>query len=650
MSLAPGFMQDALHLIPAGLPLLGYVAFAALVGGLPAPVAPFVLLCLLVLGGLAAGYLHVFAAFHALSAVGGLVLGLWALGAAWRSVARQGWHNAVAVRQTLAILALFALGTAYFTWYFSGTQFSYYDEFFWGAFAKVFHYENGFWTSLSALARSDMTQAYPPVPAVLANLFMPMGGGYSEEGIALGGMLLVLAAACLVYHYMRPHLGVVQALLVAFVCACFIRTLGAKYTTYYLTGYADYLQSALFTGLLVVALFERQWRRALLPLLAGLPVLALCKQTGIVLCLYVMGAVALQHLLLWRTKAKERLPWPAALTTLLGMAVLSFGAWLAWNRYATTHIRPPAGGSLLNIQAVLADPLLWPSLQEFLWAIVERALLISPTLGWMSYSSSTLTLTLGAGLFFFLTHRGLGKSYRAHWAQGALLLAGLLGWLFAHWYANFIFFTLEHLQQAASFERYIGPYMAGAVSVSLMFSFQAWSARPHSKQYRALAQTVLAATFLFVCALLPWQRPAPLSHTPLRAKMENAAAYFMQHTPRGSLFYFIPDVDGDMEEEWCLRYLLTPAHKGTTLVVQGISVPGQARTLHDGFAAPQPETIAHMLQQQAVDYFFIYTQSALDAHAAYFSVRPKAPLLVEGARVLYDAQSSTLRISPKPHP
>lgn len=603
-----------------GIAFIGYVFFVTAVGGVAVGLAPFVVLCAGILCGLAAGYLHLFTPLHALSLWLGLGCGVAA--AFWSLLRRPRTDEENAHRrESLWGTALLGAVVCYFLWYFDGVRLSYYDEFFWGAFAKSFFHEGGLWTSLSALARDDMTQAYPPMPAILANLFMSQRA-FREEGVALGGMMLVLAAGGVAWHYSRRQLGTGRALALAFVTACATRVIGAKCTDYYLIGYADYLQSALFTCLLLAAILETRWKRGCALLMLGLPALALCKQTGIVLCACVMAAALLRVFL---THARR---WRDSLLTALCLAAPTLAAFGGWSVYTRRYITQPSGsGSLLNISAALADPLLLPSLKAYAWACVERPLLVSPGLGWLNYITGTLTFViLGLALWGLLRWRGL--RFGREWGlQLLLLLLGALGWFLLHWYAGFVFFVEPDLHNAACYERYIGPNVAGAWAAFLLLFCLVCIRAKHGARWLNILLGLHVLACVVVCDIVPWERPAQLSLSPARLRMEQAAHYLQARTEPGSTIYFIPD-NASTEEEWALRYLLLPQRKGTSLEVQALNVQGQPRPTFKGFAVPSKERLDALLHEKNVDYLFVFSQNALGQYANLFPDAAQAPYLV----------------------
>lgn len=604
-----------------GLAFLGYSLFLANSGATAPGFAPFMALCGLVLGGLAAGYAHNFALFHELSVYGGILLGAGSL----TGLLRRSVRLSPRTRQSLGVACALAALLVYFQWYFQGIHLNYYDEFFWGAFAKAFHHENGVWSSLTALARDDMSQAYPPAPALLANTFLALGGPFNEESMAVSGMALVLCAAAVVWQCMRYRLGPVRALGAAFIAACLIRTIGAKCTTYYLPGYADYLQNALFAALLCVAVFETRPARALGPLLLGLPVLALCKQTGIVLCCSVLAAQALS---LWARRTRLRPSFGSIALMLLLPAAAALMAWGSWERHAALHIAQSSGsGMLLEFRQALQDPLLLPSLKAYLWAAVERPLLVSPSLGWLNYGTGTLAFLLSSvGLYAFTRRKG--ASWDRHSSGQALLLAlGLLGWFALHWYAGFVYFVEPDLHNAACYERYVGPFVAGGWTVFLLLVFSRLAALPHGGPPLRALLALLVVACVVLCSIVPWQRPAPLSDAPVRQKMSAATRFLEEHTPTGCRIYFIPS-KGSRQEEWALRYFLLPLRHGTSLEPQALRVPGQPRPADKTFKVPPRDALLHLLQKNAVDYVFIYSKDAADAHTYLFEGAPPTPLLI----------------------
>ncbi|MEG2172742.1 MAG: hypothetical protein RRY29_05730 [Desulfovibrionaceae bacterium] len=586
------------------LSFVGYVYFLARWASIAVGLAPFVVLGGLFVIAYLTSFAHTFIFVHQLVLLVGLAAGIGTL--ILSCTTQQSSHTAERLRQIHGLVGIVLGGLLFFVWYYHGTLLSYYDEFFWGGFAKSFYHEGGLWTSLSALPRDDMSQAYPPMPAILANLFMPLRGPFTEQSIAMGGVALVLSTGCLAYHYSQERLGQIQAGVLAGIVACTVRVIGAKCEGFYLIGYADYLQGAVFACLLCFAIFEKNPLRKTLLLMLGLPMLALCKQTGIVLCLCVILSALLQQYL--HGVRLHRLS--VNLTLMLLPTLLSYGTWTA---YTKKYIVQPAGsGALLDIRAALADPLLWPSFKAYAWAFVERPLLVSPSLGWLNYGTGTLSFFLvGAGLYVLARCRTHAWDKNAS-AQILLLLLGAAGWFVLHWYAGFVFFVEPDLYKAACYERYIGPYVSAVWSVFLLMFFMTLAQKPGNTLLINVLLGLNALALIVVCTL-PWERPAALSFSAVRQKMTQAAQYLETHTPPHSKIYFVPS-GGSTAEEWSLRYLLLPARHGTSLVPQALTVPGQPRPTVKKFLVPPAAEREKLFREQAVDYLFIFSPDADDIH------------------------------------
>ncbi len=540
-------------------------------------------------------------------------------------------------------------------WYFHGVALRYYDEFFWGNLLKALLLDSRPLTAASPLGGTGIPLLNPPGPALLQSLFMP--GGFDEAGMAVGGMALVLALGSLVLHLARPVLGLGRALLLALLCACLARCTGTLHEGVYLVGYTEYLQGSVFATLLAVAVFEPDARRRNAVLLPGLALLALIKATGFLFALGV-AAVAASTAAgppptplpdAARSSAGRR-PRLRAAFRCLGTALLLLLpvllAKLLWDWHVHFQLRPETGdiaariaadaprtlaklgADALSATAALPDvsspagtaasaappaPGSTAFYRETLAALARafygRPLLLSPLLpeSAMSVLTSTFSLLLqGAAALWLLARRAAVRPTPAQGRALALLTAGLAGWIAVRWLVSVQAHTPAEALRAASYERYIGAYMAGCLVLFTLIFHTRLAASPG--RAARLSPPLLAGqtllTLILCGALPPWPRPADVPPGPVREDMEQAAALLAARTPPGSRIWFI-EQNTDNRKTWALRYLAAPDRLvGLPADTWSLGAPYDAQ---DRYSRPlPPEALRGLARDNRIDYLLLW--------------------------------------------
>lgn len=559
--------------------------------------------------------------------------------------------------ENLAEPLLFSTALLALPWYFHGVVLRYYDEFFWGNLLKALLLDGRPLTGSAPLGGTGIPLLNPPGPALLQSLFMP--GDFDEAGMAVGGMALVLALVSLVLHLTRPILGLGRALLLALLCACLARCMGTLHEGIYLVGYTEYLQSAVFAALLVTAVFEPDARRRNAVLLPGLALLALIKATGF---LFALGVVAVAAVV----AATDLAPPPDAsgpamrrprlraamrgLATLLILLMPVVAIKLLWDRHVHFQLRPESGDIATHIaveaprtlarlgtdalSAATAPPLPAPggtaacvptppapgsptfyreTLKALALAFYGRPLLLSPLLpeNVMSVLTGTFSLLLQGIAALWLPAR-LAR-IRPTPAQGRALILlgiGLLGWIAARWLVSVQAHSPAEALRAASYERYVGAYMAGcAVLFTAIFHTRLAGA---SGRARRLSLPLLAGqtllTLILCGALPPWPRPGDVPPGPVRADMAQAASLLASATPPGSRIWFI-EQNTDNQKMWSLRYLTAPERLvGLPPGAWSLGAPYDAG---DRYSRPlSPEDLRPLARDKEIDYLLLWKYDA----------------------------------------
>ena len=507
--------------------------------------APFLAVCvtalLQVLAAMGGVYHEVRLAVAVLSLLSLLpvCLSLFAAGAPWRRYAR-----------TAAPSLLFAGLLLLFAWHYAGARLVYWDEFFWGGFVKHLVLEDGLWTWGAVLPRHDSVLLYPPMVTILQALLQPMGS-FSEPAVALGEAAVLLSATGVVIHLARERgLSFWPVCFCALVTFGLLRSLGA-HVDYgsYVFGYAESLQVALYTALAMLVVFSCQERLPYLILQAGCAVLILCKPTGILLVLCVLGAFALRQ---WHGAAKQRCRHVAwSIARVVWPAVLCWGL---WKIYRAICITGAAGADFSAMTNAWGLETIVDAVLVYARAFLMRPLVSIPAIGLLTFATGTaLLLLLSCGGSWYLLRKDPRLLPRGRGLAALLLAAGFLAWVAAQAYATMAFMDARELASAASYERYaavgMGPLLVGTVFLFLLHAAQQghlWQAR----LVRCLTVVLMAVVMYFSL-----QRPAGVpGHL---AEMEQAARLLQRSTPEGASWWLVAG-EASYEYGMICRYLVMP--------------------------------------------------------------------------------------------
>lgn len=446
---------------------------------------------------------------------------------------------------------LFAGLLLLFAWHYAGARLVYWDEFFWGGFVKHLVQENSLWAWGSVLPRTDSVLLYPPMVTILQALLQPMGT-FSEPAIALGEGAVLLSATGVVIHLARQRgLSFWPVCFCALLTFGLLRSLGA-HVDYgsYIFGYGEGLQTALYTALALSVIFS-SCRERLLPLLlqGGCAVLVLCKPTGILLALCVLGAFALRQFFdVARQRLRHvacsvaRVAWPAVL------------CWGLWRGYRAICITGAAGADFSVIANDWGLETVLEAVPVYAWAFLMRPLVSIPVIGLLTFATGTaVLLLLVCGGSWYLLRKDPRLLPRGRGFAALLLVAGFLAWVAAHAYATMVYMDARELASAASYERYAAVAM-GPLLVGTVFLFLVCAAKQgHLWQARLVRFSSVVLMAAVVCFSL--QRPADIpGHL---AEMEQAARILQQATPEGSSWWL---VSGKASYEYGMicRYLVMP--------------------------------------------------------------------------------------------
>ena len=512
------------------------------------------------------------------------------------------WFTPGAARRHLVRTAapsfLFAGLLALFAWHYAEARLVYWDEFFWGGFVKHLVLENGLWTWGSVLPRQDSVLLYPPMVTILQALLQPLEG-FSEPAVALGEAAVLLSATGVVVHLAREKGFPFRA-----VCLCalltfgLLRSLGA-HVDYgsYIFGYAESLQAALYTALALPLLFlDRE--RLLFPLLrAGCGVLIVCKPTGILLVMCLLGALAARQgasfsghgRLRHACRAVVAVVWPALLV------------WGAWQVYRAAYITGAAGADFSAMANPWGAETVLAALPAYLKAFLLRPLLHVPSVGLLTLVAGSFVLLLLScgGTWYLLRKEGdlLAWDRRAAFL---VLMAGFLAWILVHAYATMAYMDTRELAVAASYERYaavaMGPLLAGSIFLLLLSVVR--QSRPRQFRCTCVLALLLAVVMLVCCVQRPEGIPGRLR------EMEQAAHILRRATPEGSSWWLVAG-ESSYEYGMMCRYLLMPERSegrvGDRLEFNPVG--SEAERLLGG---ELPEDVRGTARRQNVDYLLLW--------------------------------------------
>lgn len=544
----------------------------------------------------------------------------------WRQFAD--WQRGKSCAEEVLPSLLFLWLLCFFYWHYAGARLTSWDEFFWGGFVKHLMQENSLWDGASVLPRRDFVLLYPPMVTLLQALLQPVET-YSESAIALGEAAVLLSCAGVVMHVARQRLSLTASSLLVIITFCLFRTLGAARgeVNSYLFACGDSLQLALYSSLGLALACGKDRRQQVLLLVAGLPVLVLCKASGVLLVLCLWGAWALRSLLVAEQGKSRR----ARMAGAAGIALPALAFWLLWRFYLATAIvpgLPPAADPF---------PVDWQTvrhvLETYMQAFWKRRTIFFPSgerLRFLSYTSVMLTgILCTLGIIFYRQKKALDSS---NWIAILILLAGFVGWLGVHAYVSICYMHPKEYRWAFSFERYIsvalGPLLL-IMFLCLLEQGEMWR--------RKLFRYVESAMIIVLCIPLTIWGLSPETDFPSSVTaMEQAARIFEKNTPSGSTYWLVTGRQEYVDANIC-QYLLMPERR---------EVPVENRFRFNPHGSPETDLLSGTLpmplkeraQEQKVDYLLLWNwpDDFLDRYGALLGlgkdVRPPVLLRLDAWR------------------
>ena len=499
--------------------------------------------------------------------------------------------------RTAAPSLLFAGLLFLFAWHYAEARLVYWDEFFWGGFVKHLVGENGLWAWGSVLPRHDSVLLYPPMVTILQALLQPMGT-FSEPAIAVGEAAVLLSATGVVIHLARE-----RGLLFWPVCFCalltfgLLRSLGA-HVDYgsYIFGYGESLQTALYTALALLVVFSCRERLLRLLLQGGCAVLILCKPTGILLVLCVLGAFALRQF--WGV-ARQR--FRHVVWSIVGVVWLAVLCWGLWKIYRAICITGAAGADFSAMANSWGLETILDAIPVYAWAFLMRPLVSIPAIGLLTFATGTaVLLLLSCGGSWYLLRKDPRLLPQGRGFAALLLVAGFLAWVAAHAYATMAYMDARELASAASYERYaavaMGPLLVGTIFLFLLRAAK----QGHLWQVRLVRFFSVVLMAVAVCFSL--QRPADIpGHL---AEMEQAARILQQSTPEGSSWWLVAG-KASYEYGMICRYLVMPERSADCVseVLEFNPVDSPEERLLGGTL---PADLRATARRQKVDYLLLW--------------------------------------------
>lgn len=512
----------------------------------------------------------------------------------WRQLAD--WQRGKSCAEEVLPSLLFLWLLCFFAWHYAGARLTSWDEFFWGGFVKHLMQENTLWDWESVLPRRDSVLLYPPMVTLLQSLLQP-AGTYSESAIALGEAAVLLSCAGIVMHVARQRLSSSYSCLLVIIAFCLFRTLGAARgdVNAYLFGCGDSLQLALYSSLGLALACGKDRRHQILLLVAGLPVLVLCKASGVLLVLCLWGAWALRSLLVAEQGKSRR----ARLTGAACIVLPSLAFWLLWRCYLAAAIVPGLP------HAAEPFPVNWQSvrhvLETYAQAFWTRRTIFLPfgeRLLFLSYTSVMLTgILCTLGIIFCRRRKTLDSG---NWIAVFILLAGFVCWLGVHVYVAVRYMHPNESVWFFSFERYIsvalGPLLLVMFSC-LLEQGEIWGRNVF--RYGVRVMLVVLGIPLTVWGLIP-----ATGLPPYVAAMEQAAGILQKNIPAGSTYWLVTGRQEYVDANVC-QYFLMPERR---------EVPVENRFRFNPHGSPETNLLAGALpmplkervQEQKVDYLLLW--------------------------------------------
>ena len=499
--------------------------------------------------------------------------------------------------RTAAPSLLFAGLLLLFAWHYAGARLVYWDEFFWGGFVKHLVGENGLWAWGSVLPRHDSVLLYPPMVTILQALLQPMGT-FSEPAIAVGEAAVLLSATGVVIHLARERgLSFWPVCFCALLTFGLLRSLGA-HVDYgsYIFGYGESLQTALYTALALLVVFSCRERLLRLLLQGGCAVLILCKPTGILLVLCVLGAFALRQF--WGV-ARQR--FRHVVWSIVGVVWPAVLCWGLWKIYRAICITGAAGADFSAMANSWGLETILDAIPVYAWAFLMRPLVSIPAIGLLTFATGTaVLLLLSCGGSWDLLRKDPRLLPQGRGFAALLLVAGFLAWVAAHAYATMAYMDVRELASAASYERYaavaMGPLLVGTIFLFLLRAAK----QGHLWQVRLVRFFSVVLMAVAVCFSL--QRPADIpGHL---AEMEQAARILQQSTPEGSSWWLVAG-KASYEYGMICRYLVMPERSADCVseVLEFNPVDSPEERLLGGTL---PADLRATARRQKVDYLLLW--------------------------------------------
>lgn len=521
-----------------------------------------------------------------------------ALVALWRQF--RAWQGGESCEKEVLPSLLFLWLLCFFAWHYAEARLTYWDEFFWGGFVKHLIEENSLWDWASVLPRRDSVLLYPPIVTILQSLLQP-SGSYSESAIALGEAAVLLSCTGVVVHVARQRLSLLGSCLVAVVAFCLFRALGASRgdLNFYLFAYADSLQLALYSALGLVLTCGKDRRHQAAMLVFGLPVLVLCKASGVLLVLCLWGAWALCSLF-GEAKVKSR---RERLVMAGGVVLPALCFWLLWRTYLRAFIMPGLP------PAAEPFPVDWQTvrhvLETYMQAFWERRTIVFPCgvrLRFLSHIGVLLICIICTlGVIFYKRKNIFNFST---WIAIFVFIAGFCGWIAAHTYVSIFYMHPQEYRWAFSFERYI-PVALGPLLLTALCGLLELGETSGRRAFRWGATGVLAVGGI---PLLFWGLLPAKGLPPSVVAMEQAARILEKNTPAGSTYWLVTGRQDYVDANAC-QYFLMPERR---------EAPVERRFRFNPHGSPEvamlsgtlPLPLKERAQEQKVDYLLLWNWPA----------------------------------------
>jgi hypothetical protein len=412
-------------------------------------------------------------------------------------------------------------------------EFSQWDEFSWGAFAKHINYFGTYWNADSAILPQHMR--YMPGLSLWENFFLSQGQ-FSEGPVYFSLALIFLCGLIALWPKIPSWLNILVTLLL------FLST-----TTWFSTGLTTIYVDAtmgLLMGLIILAIDDVEHPRDFWVPVSLILFLALTKESGLILALICFFMMTVKSL---RQKNFNK----SGLSMLVGGIAALYLNYFFWKLYLQANPGMGAFDSATILQKIEADLLQMTSTTHDTLINSGKALLSRS----LPYTISQSLNFIGSWVFWTVLFLLLFVTVKKKYEILLTFLIGLCGYTLFLIFAYLYFFTGYQQQILVSFERYLGVFFMAFSLIAIRFIVE-------GNLYKS------KKIFFPLLALLLIYRPTPSIFLPinvrrdvggLRKDLRPLIAKIENLTPPNAKVWFVWQNSNGLEA-MIVRYEIMPRH------------------------------------------------------------------------------------------